>query len=215
MLAGYSFRPRVWALALAAAGCAAFILLGNWQTRRADEKRALGAQMESRRVSLAGVFLPQHTVFVDNRVRKGRPGYEVLTPLRLTDGRHVLVNRGWIAAAPTRDVLPAVTTPDRALRMDGFALDRLPHVFRIEEKGRPGKVRQSVEVGAFSKEIGLALEPRIVEQHTGPEDGLLRDWPRPDSGVEKHQAYALQWYSLAALAVILAIVLSFRRVEPR
>jgi cytochrome oxidase assembly protein ShyY1 len=32
--------------------------------------------------------------------------------------------------------------------------------------------------------------------------------------VDMHEAYALQWYSLAALAVILALALSFRRVEP-
>ena len=34
MPAGYSFRPRLWAWALAALGCAAFVSLGNWQARR-------------------------------------------------------------------------------------------------------------------------------------------------------------------------------------
>ena len=29
--------------------------------------------------------------------------------------------------------------------------------------------------------------------------------------VEKHQGYALQWYSLAALAIVLLVVLSFRK----
>jgi cytochrome oxidase assembly protein ShyY1 len=33
--------------------------------------------------------------------------------------------------------------------------------------------------------------------------------------VEKHESYALQWYSLAALAVVLLLVLSIRRVGPR
>src|SRR2546422_684617 len=44
MLAGYSFRPRRWPLALAAVACGAGIALGNWQARRAEEKRALGAE---------------------------------------------------------------------------------------------------------------------------------------------------------------------------
>jgi cytochrome oxidase assembly protein ShyY1 len=30
--------------------------------------------------------------------------------------------------------------------------------------------------------------------------------------VEKHESYALQWYSLAVLAVVLLIVMSIRRV---
>ena len=51
----------------------------------------------------------------------------------------------------------------------------------------------------------------MIEQHSALADGLLREWPRPDAGIEKHQGYALQWYALAALAVVLAAVLSFRK----
>ena len=32
------------------------------------------------------------------------------------------------------------------------------------------------------------------------DDGLVRDWPDPGSGVEKHLGYAFQWYALAVLA---------------
>jgi len=42
----------------------------------------------------------------------------------------------------------------------------------------------------------------------------LREWPRPDAGIEKHQSYSFQWYSLAALAVVLGIVFSFRKRAP-
>jgi cytochrome oxidase assembly protein ShyY1 len=55
------------------------------------------------------------------------------------------------------------------------------------------------------------LQPIVIEQHSAAADGLVRDWPRPDTGIEKHESYALQWYSLAGLAVVLFIVLSFRR----
>ena len=64
---------------------------------------------------------------------------------------------------------------------------------------------------AIAVETGLRLEPRIIEQHSAADDGLLREWPRPDAGVERNESYALQWYSFAALAVILALVLSFRK----
>src|SRR5262245_33304486 len=95
MPAGYSFRPRLWALALALAACAAGIALGNWQSRRADEKRATAAELEKKRVSLRGVFQPERTVLLDNRIRNHRVGYEVVTPLKLDDNSYVLVNRGW------------------------------------------------------------------------------------------------------------------------
>lgn len=209
MPAGYSFRPRAWALAAAALACAVFIALGNWQTRRAEEKRALGAQLQS--VSVTGTFLPSYSVMLDNKLRHGQAGYEVVTPLRLAGSDlHVLVNRGWVQAPPTRDVLPEVRTPSGEVRIEGIAMERLPRLLAME-KDEKGKVRQSLEPRAFSAETGLQLQPRFIEQHSATDDGLLREWPRPDAGIEKHESYALQWYSFAALAVILGLVFSFRK----
>ncbi|MGH8519613.1 MAG: SURF1 family protein [Panacagrimonas sp.] len=210
MRAGYSFRPRLWALALAAAACAAGIALGNWQARRADEKRALGANVQ--RIAVHGEFLAERTVLLDNKVRGQRAGYEVVTPLRLAEGIHVMVNRGWIEAPPRRDQLPEVVTPRGRIRVEGIMLERLPRPLKL---GGPekGPVRQSLDLKQFAAESGLRLQAFVIEQHRGIGDGLVRDWPRPDAGIEKHQAYSLQWYSLAALAVVLLIVLSFRKIE--
>jgi surfeit locus 1 family protein len=231
MLSGYSFRPRAWALALAAAACAAGIALGDWQAGRAEEKRALGAQLEQagrsppieissgkinadflvwKRVAARGRFIDEHTVYLDNKLRRGRAGYEVVTPLRL-NGMHVLVNRGWVEAGRSREILPKVPAPVGEVRVEGIALARLPRVLEAGPSG-PGKVRQNVDAKAFEQETGLRLQPIVIEQHSAAADGLVRDWPRPDAGIEKHQSYALQWYSLAVLAVILFVVLSFRRV---
>src|SRR3990170_1345838 len=205
---GYSFRPRLWALALAAAACAAGIALGHWQSRRADEKRALAEHVQ--RIVVAGEFLPERSVLLDNKLRGGRAGYEVVTPLRLAEGIHVLVNRGWIAAPPRREQLPQVVTPPGRLRIEGVVLSHLPRTLKL---GGPvkGPVRQSVEVKEFAAESGLTLQAFVIQQHSDTGDGLARDWPPPDAGIEKHQAYAFQWYSLAALAVVLVLVLSFRR----
>jgi surfeit locus 1 family protein len=212
MASGYSFRPRGWAFALAAAACAGFVLLGNWQSRRAEEKRALGAQLEKNRVALDGTFLPEFTVFLDNKIHNHRVGYEVVTPLRV-DGGNVLVNRGWIEAGRTRDILPQVRTPAGQVHVEGVALERLPRLLNLESKAA-GKVRQSLELGEFAAQTGLRLRPFFLEQHSPADDGLLRDWPRPDARVAVHESYSLQWYSFAALAVVLFIVLSFRRVAP-
>jgi surfeit locus 1 family protein len=208
MPAGYSFRPRLWALALAAAACAAGIALGNWQLRRADEKRVLLP-----RVAVEGEFQPRYTVYLDNKTRRGKAGYEIVTPLRLRgSSMHVLVNRGWIEAPKTRDVLPEVVMPKGQVKVEGIALSRLPRTLQLKEEPR-GRVRQSLDVETYAAETGLQLQPRVIEQHSDTRDGLARDWPPHDAGIEKHEGYALQWYSLAALAVVLAIVLSFRKIE--
>jgi len=203
MLAGYSFRPRLWAIALALAACAAGIALGNWQSRRADGKRAAAADLEKKRVSLRGVFRPEFTVLLDNKIRHHRPGYEVVTPLRV-DGEHVLVNRGWMERSAE------LRTPAGEVRVDGIALARLPQAMRIGEESKT-RVRQNLDVAAYAAETGLKLRPMVIEQHSDSGDGLLRDWPRPDAGAEKNEAYAFQWYSLATLAIVLLVVLSFRK----
>jgi surfeit locus 1 family protein len=232
MPAGYSFRPRIWAFLLAAAACAAFVALGNWQASRAEHKQTLAMQRERalvspavevgsvplepsavvlRRVAARGQWIGEHTVFLDNKLRGSRPGYEVVTPMRL-NGMHVLVNRGWVAAGRTRDVLPDVPTPAGTVRVEGLALERLPRPL-VLGGGPAGTVRQHIDVREFGKEIGLQFQPIVIEQHSAAPDGLARDWPRADAGVEKHQAYSLQWYSFAALAAILFFALSFRRVR--
>src|SRR3954466_3266812 len=226
----YSFRPRAWAFAAAATAAAAGIALGHWQAGRAAEKRALGARLEQafkappleipdrkidprdyvmKHVAARGRFADEHTVYLDNKLRHGRPGYEVVTPLRL-DGVYVLVNRGWIAAAKTRAVLPHVPAPPGEVRVEGLGLARLPHALELGAP-QPGKVRQNVDLSALEKETGLRLQPIVIEQHSPAPDGLTRDWPRPDTGIDKHESYALQWYSLAALAAVLFVALSFRR----
>jgi len=167
-----------------------------------------------RRVAARGVFDDGRTVLLDNRILNGRVGYEVITPLRLGAGPlHALVDRGWIAAGPTRDALPQVRTPAGEVRIEGLAREHLPRALQPAGAPQTGKLRQNLELQAFAAETGLALAPFFVEQRSALDDGLVRDWPRPDSGVEKHEAYALQWYSLAALAVVLAAVLSFRKIE--
>src|SRR6266850_376746 len=143
MPAGYSFRPRAWPLAAAALACALFMALGSWQTRRAEEKRALGAQLQS--VSATGTFLPKYTVLLDNKLRHGKAGYEVVTPLRLAGSElQVLVNRGWVQAPPTRDALPEVRAPSGEVRIEGIAIERLPRLLNVEKDGK-SKLRQSLE----------------------------------------------------------------------
>lgn len=211
MPAGYSFRPRAWAVVAAAAACAAGIALGTWQAGRAEDKRAAEARAE--RVSVRGEFLAARTVLLDNKIRGGRPGYEVVTPLKLADEpMHVLVNRGWIAAGPTRELLPQIRTPEGEISLAGVVREHLPRVLSAGPPA-PGKVRQNLSVDAFAAETGLALRPYVIEQHSFADDGLLREWPRPGPGAEKNEMYALQWYSLAGLAVVLLVVLSIRKRE--
>jgi len=210
-IGAFRFRPRWWAALLAAAGCGAGVLLGNWQSGRAEDKRAAAAA--EKRVALRGTLVARHTVFLDNKIHRGRAGYHVVQPLRLVDGSHVLVNRGWVAADPRRERLPEVTTPAGEVALEGVRLARFPRAMSAGPRPE-GPVWQNLEFDEFTAWSGLPLAPYALEQHSALEDGLAREWPRADAAVDKHRSYALQWYSLAALSVVMFLVLGFRRDAP-
>jgi len=240
-IAGFSFRPRWWAFLLAAAGCAAGVALGNWQKGRATERRAALEQIEAaargpaieighaavdatqlarRRVAVTGEFVPRFTVLLEHRLHRGRPGYHVVQPLQTADGgAQVLVLRGWTAASARREQLPAIVTPSGRVRLEGLALDHLPQFLEPHatapacEPDAAPCVWQNLRIEAFAAWAGIALAPVMVEQSSELPDGLQRDWERAEAGYLKNEMYALQWYSLAALALALFVVLSFRR-EP-
>lgn len=194
---------------LAAIGCAAGVALGNWQSGRAAEKRALAASLVN--VTLRGTFVPKYTVLLDNKVYQGRPGYQIVQPLRLAGGSHVLVNRGWAAAGASREQLPEVRTPAGEISLTGVRLEHFSRAYEPSAANPQGKVWQNAAIEKFVAWSGLALEPWVIEQHSALDDGLVRDWPPPDLGIEMHEMYALQWYSLAALSVGLLLVLNIKR----
>jgi surfeit locus 1 family protein len=59
--------------------------------------------------------------------------------------------------------------------------------------------------------------PIVLEQTAslaGPpsgSDNLVRNWPAPDFGIEKHRIYMMQWYLFAATAAGLWLFLNLRK----
>jgi cytochrome oxidase assembly protein ShyY1 len=54
------------------------------------------------------------------------------------------------------------------------------------------------------------LEAAVDAKGQAVEDGLIRDWPEPADGVQKHKAYALQWFLFCALSWMLALAIALR-----
>jgi surfeit locus 1 family protein len=234
-LATHRFRPTLLPTVAMVAMAALAIALGNWQRHRADEKSAAAAIAATaarqepldiaaaagdaaailyRSVRGAGEYDAAHGVLIDNKVRGGRPGYEVVTPFKLAYGdRYVLVDRGWVAQGSSRKELPAIQTPSGVVEIAGRAIVPSGHYLELKADTGEGAVRQNLDIARIATSSGLNLLPFVVEQTDPviPPDDLVRDWPQPDFGIERHLSYMAQWYSLAALAIVLWLVLNWRR----
>jgi surfeit locus 1 family protein len=234
-IAGRTFRPG-WLPSLAAAAFIALtVSLGGWQTRRAEEKLELGrlideaakgpvlavpstrasaADFQHRRASARGTFLERGTIFLDNKTMHGVAGYQVLTPMKPeAGGVYVLVNRGWIAAGD-RSRLPDVPAPEGQQTVEGVAVVPSSRFLELAPEASTGRLRQNLLLSREEKRLGLEFQPFVIEQTSDARDGLVRDWERPDTGVDRHRSYALQWYSFAALAAVLYVALGFKRTGP-
>lgn len=225
---------RRWLVLLAALlGAALTARLGAWQLDRAAQKIALQAAIDTeavkpaidnaalggagplhRRVALRGTWLAERTVWLDNRPMDGHAGFFVVTPLLLA-GRSeaILVQRGWAPRNQRdRQQLPPLVTPVGEVVVEGRLAASPSRLFELGE-GSSGAIRQNLDPAAFAVESGLRLLPLTVVQTAPADDGLLRHWPAPDLGLQKHYGYAFQWFALCAL--IVGLYVWFQLVRPR
>lgn len=227
--------PPGWrAYAAAAVAFAVLVGLGTWQVQRLHWKENLIATIEERRhsepqplagveriyaatgevdyqpVRLSGTFLHDKEQFFF-ATWKGATGYYVYTPLRLDDGRFVLVNRGFVP----------YELKDRARRPQGETAGpvTVTGLARNPLAGKPSSIIPDNDPAknifywkdrdAMAANAGLEpgrLVPFFVDADAAPNPGGL-----PEGGVTQidlpnnHLQYALTWYGLAAaLAAVFA-----------
>jgi len=166
-----------------------------------------------RTVVASGEYDARRQVLIDNRVHDGRAGYHVVTPLTLADGRTVLVNRGWTPVGASRATLPSVPPPPGKLSVVGTITMPASSFFELARTPSDGIVWQNLDLERFAAVTGVLVLPIVIEATSEPvpDDGLVRDWPSPDFGIEKHRIYMVQWYAFAALAIVLWLVHACRR----
>jgi surfeit locus 1 family protein len=154
---------------------------------------------------VTGSFDANHQVLIDNRVHAGTVGFDVVTPLVLDDGRVVLVNRGFIAAGPSRAALPKAPPADGVVAVRGRLNVPAGHYFELGRDTPNGPLLQHLDPRRYADATGIPVLPIVIEATapTGGDGDLIRDWPDPDFGIERHRIYMVQWYTFAAMALVL------------
>lgn len=213
---------RRWLLATLAAvafgvGC---FYLGQWQWHRHVEQRtkveaiatnygagaipltavpnlaSLTLEQQWTHVTLAGEYASGADVFVRNRTRADTVGFEVLTPFS-TDGRTLLVDRGWVPnAANAETTPPADPPPSGTVTVTGWVRTGEPSLGRELPAPQLSSISISEartlqpSLGAADAFIVLGAQQPSTAKGSHP----VLTLPRPEEDLGPHQAYAYQWW---------------------
>lgn len=227
-------RPKWLAFHLAIALVVVVMVnLGLWQLRRLEQRKDFNAEVRARatvpvgpyeqvvptgidpasvqwrNVMASGTYLADEQVLQINRTQEGRPGSNVVTPLRLHDGRLLLVNRGFVAdgvqapAAPAGEVTVGGRVRTSQSRRFGDIADAA--------QGELADVRL-IDIARLAPQLPGPVEPVYLERITSDpaEVDSIAPLPAPELVNGPHLSYAIQW-SIFSVCAICGWVLVVRR----
>lgn len=210
-----------------------FLRLGVWQLARADEKQALlavyqqqqqmpaqtltfyaGELEQYQRIQAYGSFDEQRYWLLDNQSRDGQVGYEVIMPFVVGD-KILLVNRGWVVGPPTRDTLPDISTSIESMMVTGYLVNPPTNaIFKQTESDWletwPKRVLH-IDTDIVSSQLGLPVYPLVLRLDDESPQSLFTQWPVVSTQPEKHEAYAVQWFAMACVLLIVYSAIIFRK----
>jgi len=213
-------------LALAVVFAAVCVALSQWQIARLNETRtanelvdrnyhstpialdsalpsltSYSARQQWKQVTLTGTYLTDEQVLVRNRPLNGQPGFEVLDPLLLADGRVFVVDRGYVPIGNTQDRPDSIPSPRS---------DTVTVVVRLRA-GEPTLSGRSDTQGELAT-IHLPDVAKLVGKptYTGAYGLMVSESPaaatrptamqKPELDEGLHISYAIQWVIFGIMA---------------
>lgn len=111
-----------------------------------------------------------------------------------------------------RSQLPDIRTPVDQIILTGIVISPSVKALMLSDEQVAGKVWQNFDLDSYQRMTGLTFQPLLLlQQDNAVDDGLVRQWEKPDSGASKNIGYAFQWFSLAVVTLIIYLVLNVKR----
>lgn len=212
--------------------------LGFWQLSRAEEKQQMldimnqpepvgitqGQQLDAvidfQKVAVSGQWLADVQLILANQFAESQPGFHVYQPMLLLDQYVVLVNRGWVKTVTESNPaqgqriwqmmrspwpVPAVQLGEQTLSQDAVqTLTYLPQ--------NPVEKWLKQRFCGQDKIKNCIILPFVFKLDASMPDGHLRQWQNNIMPAEKHRAYAVQWFTMAAV-LMLVLIAYFRKTH--
>lgn len=168
-------------------------------------------------VSITGTYLPSAEVVARLRTVQGEGAYEVLTPLRATDGTVYLIDRGYVGLSSNSGVLPYAAAPGGQVTVVArVRSDETDPKNReaFADASTNGKLQSyTVDSRVVAKSSGLAIRPGYFQLDVN-QPGVLSPLPLPQLESGPYFSYALQWLAFGTMALLGWLYFTVRELRP-
>lgn len=209
---------------------AILLKLGFWQLARQDEKLSLQAKYNAnkslianesdlkfgakdlnfKQIIIKGHWLTEKKFYLDLRKHRGKTGMQLIMPLSLASGKELLVNRGWFRHNAADKTEPQIPSSSELQHITGIVQLVSKNYFEIGVNTSNRKMFIDIEQ---LREQNKNLLPILILQTNDSGDGLVRDWPKPNFKPDMHLGYAIMWFSLAFILLIIGLYIAVKREE--
>ena len=198
---------------------AILLYLGFWQTKRLEWKNNIIDQLNDEYTknfeewvyefedlksdkilygSVRGHFIYTKEILVGPKPLNGKIGYAVITPMKLKDGKFILVNRGWINQTKINQI--SQTHSQRNLLVSGVF--REPEWNYFTPNNSPeNNVWTKLDIGQIAKAKNIhEISPLILyKEKSSKKNDLLLTQEKKWLPRNKHRQYAIFWFSMAGI----------------
>jgi surfeit locus 1 family protein len=212
-----------------------FAYLGYWQIQRGAQKEAMvradaarasqgpipwspeqKAPLQYQRIKVTGQYVAP-IFLLDNQHHQHQFGYNALSPLLLDNGMVVLIDRGWIIGDNTRRFFPEITTPKSLIQLQGSAYYPSNKQWvlgsEVEKKTDQLILLERLNTKTAGQILQKKVYPFIIRLDKEEAHGFLREWAIVSMPPERHLAYAVQWFAMAAVVFIIFVALNLKKHE--
>lgn len=216
------------------------IKLGFWQLDRAKQKRQIEGIQQSKRlanpvpleslisdnystlkdtkVMLEGSYDNEKSILISNQLFQNQPGYEVITAFTLQSNNEVvLVSRGWIAADLNNKQLPGIESIIEPQKLTGEIHIPPKNAFFLPQQlvtpiNWPLRIHHfdSDEISQLFNKPVFPFVVRLDQSSTGV---LQRHWRVKRLSAQNSVSYAIQWFGMALILVVITIVKNTNIIE--
>ncbi|MEQ8655022.1 MAG: SURF1 family protein [Kiloniellales bacterium] len=228
------FQPR---LGFSIAAFVMFLILiglGSWQVVRLEWKQGVIDERQARwsapaealpqdisdeeallhrRVVVEGRYRHDEELYLPGRSYKGSAGVGVVTPFEMTDGRGLLVYRGWVPSSRQEPETRSDSNPEGIIQIEGVVL---PGGWQGSDWVEPGNDAERnawffVDPADMASTAGLQnpIIPIYLGLYREDQESSLPFTPPPPMDIRNdHLQYAITWYALSLALIVIYVVFS-------